>query len=101
MSQRLFFYFRNTAGLDENVVRPFKEMSEKEKLAFLFPNDAERKAFAKQKLRLVQYVNRRTGLELSSLSCFCLSRSDSFSGHKRLLRVDIIASSNRDNTNMV
>lgn len=60
MSQRLFFYFRNTAGLDENVVRPFKEMSEKEKLAFLFPNDAERKAFAKQKLRLVQYVNRRT-----------------------------------------
>ena len=27
---------------EANEVRPFKEMSEKEKLVFLFPNDAER-----------------------------------------------------------
>lgn len=38
------FFIYNFARADENVVRPFKEMSEKEKLAFLFPNDAERRA---------------------------------------------------------
>ena len=30
---------------EANEVRPFKEVSEKEKFIFLFPNDAERKGF--------------------------------------------------------
>ena len=38
------FFIYNFARVDENVVRPFKEMSEKEKFTFLFPNDAERRA---------------------------------------------------------
>ena len=38
------FFIYNFARVDENVVRPFKEMSKKEKFAFLFPSDTERRA---------------------------------------------------------
>ena len=41
-------YLVALAGGRTRRVRTFKETSEKEKLAFLFPNDAERKGFAKQ-----------------------------------------------------
>ena len=63
-------FISNISCERRTLVRPFKEMSEKEKFIFLFPNDAERKGFAKQILTLAEITRNKNRAGLYALAFF-------------------------------